>query len=120
MLLGGGYELFSVVYGGRGYVSCWFLGRSFRWKGIFKMITHKLAYLCAVILREYCDANFSCESERRCPNCIFSRGEIPKVAVHASLCYLDSFIDGCYGKEHQQDVAERVKRNLEQLDGESE
>lgn len=84
-------------------------------KGYFKMITHKFAVICAEVLRDYCNENFLAEGETACPNCVFSRKTRPPNAIHSSVCYLEAFITGRYGKEHQEHVTNEVENRLKEL-----
>ena len=102
-------------YDSNSYVYCWGLGWRYIWKGYFEMITHKFAIVCAEVLREYCDEHFLAKTENSCPNCIFSRKEKPPHAIHSSMCYMETFITGRYGKEHQEMITEEVENRLKEL-----
>lgn len=84
-------------------------------KGCFEMITHDFAITCAWALRNYCNENFLVKKENGCPNCIFGRKEKPPHAIHSSVCYLESFITGRFGKEHQEQITNEVESRLKEL-----
>lgn len=79
------------------------------------MITHRFAVVCAEVLRDYCNQNFLALKENSCPNCVFSRKTRPPHAIHSSMCYLEAFITGRYGKEHQEQITNEVENRLKEL-----
>lgn len=89
-------------------------GHNFR-KGRFIVITHKFALVCAEVLRDYCEENFLISKENVCTNCVFSRKVRTPNAIHSSVCNLEAFITGRYGKEHQKEITEQVENRLKEL-----
>lgn len=70
------------------------------------MITNKFAIVCAEVLRDYCDEQYSCENGR-CPGCIFSYPGM-------KTCYLEMFV-GVLGKEMQEVAKQKVEQRLRDL-----
>lgn len=91
------------------------MGWNFFRKGYTIVITHKFALACAEVLRNYCEENFLICKENVCTNCVFSRKTRPANAIHSSVCYLEAFITGRYGKEHQKEITEKVENRLKEL-----
>lgn len=79
------------------------------------MITHKLALFCARTLRKYCDKNFYVDEETCCPHCIFGRKTRPPTVMSSSVCGLEAYVAGRYGKDHQAVITKQVEARMQEL-----